>query len=75
MKCPSSLRRYMPFITVTALLIYLVLFMGTEFWLRVISTCDHAQTLSNRTTYLDGMMCRYIDTNEAIKPPLSRSLR
>ncbi|MEX9876035.1 MULTISPECIES: hypothetical protein [Providencia] len=75
MKMTPLLRRCMPVLVVIAILVYLVIFLSTGFWLRVVSTCDRAQDFSNRTTYLDGLVCRYHDTHEAIKPPSTRSLR
>lgn len=67
--------RYRPMIVALAIVLYLVLFLGVGMYLRTVSTCDQAQTQSHRLTYLDGMVCRYLDTHEAITPPSSRSLR
>lgn len=67
--------RYRPMIVALAIVLYLVLFLGVGMYLRTVSTCDQAQTQSHHLTYLDGMVCRYLDTHEAITPPSSRSLR
>lgn len=67
--------RYRPMIVALAIVLYLVLFLGVGMYLRTVSTCDQAQTQSHRLTYLDGMVCRYLDAHEAITPPSSRSLR
>ncbi|AXH61579.1 hypothetical protein [Providencia huaxiensis] len=75
MKMTPLLRRCMPVLAAIAILMCAFIFLSTGFWLRVVSTCDRAQDLSNRTTYLDGLVCRYHDTHEAIKPPSTRSLR
>lgn len=67
--------RYRPMIVALAIVLYLVLFLGVGMCLRTVITCDQAQNQSHRLTYLDGMVCRYHDTHEAITPPSSRSLR
>ena len=67
--------RYRPMFVALAIVLYLVLFLGVGMYLRTVSTCDQAQIQNNRLTYLDGMVCRYLDTHEAITPPSSRSLR
>ncbi|HHR6139925.1 TPA: hypothetical protein ACS72N_000159 [Providencia alcalifaciens] len=65
--------RYRPLIVVAAIMLYLLVFLGVGGYLRAASTCDQVQHQHQRLTYLDGMVCRYLDTHEAITPLSTRN--